>query len=75
MFEQTFNNFDDVNPYCSILFVKKTWIHNPEERDVYMKIYDIAGKIKTAKNQLQRQADPQGNTIGSDGPDSQNLQL
>ena len=27
-----------------------------------MKIYDIAGKINIAKNQLKRQVDPEGNT-------------
>ena len=36
-----------------------------------MKIYDIGGKINIAKNQLQRQVDPEGNTKGPDGPDSQ----
>ena len=36
-----------------------------------MKIYDIAGKINTTKNQLHRQADPEGNTKGPDGPDNQ----
>ena len=36
-----------------------------------MKIYDIAGKIYTTKNQLHRQADPKGNTKGPDGPESQ----
>ena len=35
-----------------------------------MKIYDIAGKINIAKNQLQQQVDPQDNTKGPDGPDS-----
>ena len=36
-----------------------------------MKIYDFAGKINTTKNKLHRQVDPEGNTKGPDGPDSQ----
>ena len=36
-----------------------------------MKIYDIAGKINTTKNQLQRKVDPEGNTKGPDGPENQ----
>ena len=36
-----------------------------------MKIYDIAGKINTVKNQLHRQVDPEGNTKGPDSTDSQ----
>ena len=36
-----------------------------------MKIYDISGKINTAKNHIRRQVDPESNTKGSDGPDSQ----
>ena len=36
-----------------------------------MKIYDIAGKINTVKNQLQRQVHPESNIQGKDGPDSQ----